>query len=428
MQIGIIGAGVAGLTAAWLLDHDHAVTLFEKQSRLGGHSDTIQVEREGETIGIEAGFEFFSESMYPNFYRLLTLLHVPVHKFPLTATFYRTDPCAITMLPPYRNGRVIWPACRPRALAEMVQLARVLRLATPLMNAADTSITLSQFLDGIALSAAVKERFIYPFLLAGWCVELEEFKQFIAYDVLRYPFLHQPAGLKLAQWLEVAGGTQAYVNSMARELSGTRSMTAAGIAGITRANGGLAVRMADGSTHQFDQLIVATNASEARELLAQLDGAEVAREILSAFEYFPTTIAVHGDRRLMPANEQHWSVANVRYDGRHSQNTIWKGWKSKRPVFKSWVTYDTRMPEPLYASVNYQHPKVNAQYFRAQPRLAALQGNEGLWFAGMYTCGVDSHESAILSSMAVAQKLAPRSARLKQLAGAMVDANGPRPV
>jgi predicted NAD/FAD-binding protein len=106
---------------------------------------------------------------------------------------------------------------------------------------------------------------------------------------------------------------------------------------------------------------------------------------------------------------------NIRFDGTYSQLTIWKPWKSQIPVFKSWITYDTQLPEPLYAIAKYHHARVDAAYFYAQKALQAYQGRHNLWLAGTYMHDVDCHESAVLSGVKVAQALAPNSARLKQL-------------
>jgi uncharacterized protein len=86
-----------------------------------------------------------------------------------------------------------------------------------------------------------------------------------------------------------------------------------------------------------------------------------------------------------------------------------------RPIFKSWVTYEKELPQPLYALRTYWHAKINAAYFEAQKGITQLQGANHLWFAGVYTHDVDSHESAVLSAIKVAQRLAPQSARLKKL-------------
>jgi predicted NAD/FAD-binding protein len=166
-----------------------------------------------------------------------------------------------------------------------------------------------------------------------------------------------------------------------------------------------------------DHVILATSAWAARKLLAGVEGAEEVCQILGQIGYFPTTIAVHGDARLMPADRKHWSVVNTRFDGRYSANTIWKSWKSRAPVFRSWVTFEPERPEPLYAWAQFEHVKVDAGYFEAQRRLAAVQGREHVWLAGAYVHDLDSHESAVLSAVAVARRLAPQAARLRQLAG-----------
>jgi len=415
MRIGVIGAGTAGLTTAWLLNDHHDVTLFEKQNRLGGHAHTIEVEQGGERIGIDAGFEFFSDVMFPKFTRLLSTLGVALCKFPMTATLYTVDNRRVFMLPPVRDGKVIWSALRPQSLLAMLQHQRVLSSAVRLMDTPDPSITLEQFLNNLPVARSFKDDFLYPLLMAGWCVGLEDFKRFSAYNVLKYSFMHKSSGLSPYCWTEVVGGTQAYVKAVARALTRTDIKLSADISRITRPGNTHVVHNADGRAYAFDHLVIATNADEARALLAQLEGAEEIRQTLNQVEYFKTTIAVHGDRRLMPAQEKHWSVVNTRYDGRYSTNTIWKSWKSRKPIFRSWVTYETQMPEPLYALATYYHPKVNLSYFQAQHSLTRLQGKNHLWFVGTYTHDVDCHESAVVSAIKVVQQLDPQSARFKQL-------------
>jgi len=152
-------------------------------------------------------------------------------------------------------------------------------------------------------------------------------------------------------------------------------------------------------------------------LLAGVEGMASASHQLGRVAYFPTTIALHGDTRLMPAQRQHWSVVNIRYDGIHAQNSIWKPWRhpGKTPLFKSWVTYEEQLPEPLYATVNFVHPKINQDYFAAQKAIQQLQGQQGVWFAGVQTYDVDCHESVVLSAIQVARQLNPDSPRLHRL-------------
>jgi uncharacterized protein len=117
----------------------------------------------------------------------------------------------------------------------------------------------------------------------------------------------------------------------------------------------------------------------------------------------------------MPPNPDHWSVINTRFDTTHSSNTIYKKWRSKRPIFRSWVTYDAEMPSPLYHLRIYDHPKVNGDYFLAQKNLQPQQGEDNLWLAGLYMYDIDCHESALLSAVKVVQKLDPQSENLRLL-------------
>jgi predicted NAD/FAD-binding protein len=417
MRIGILGAGVAGLTAAWLLGDEHDVTLFEKQDRLGGHAHTIDVTLAGERVAVDAGAEFFSAAMFPTFLRLLNLLGVPLHQYPISATLYTVDNRYVALLPPLRDGRVIWPALGPRQIADMAQFGYVLLQARRLMQAPEPGITLEQFLNRLPLTRAFKQRFMYPFVLAGWCVEPDAFRHFSAYDVLKYYYLHGTAGLSPAIITDVVGGTRTYVTALAGRLGRATVMTSTSIRCLRRSGSTFLLQSEAGDQYEFDCLILATNARDARQLLVEVEGTKAVRQLLGQIEYFTTTIAVHGDARLMPANRQHWSVVNTRYDGHYSANTIWKGWKSREPIFKSWVTYEARLPEPLYGLATYDHPTVNASYFAAQKELARWQGHNQIWLAGMHMHDVDCHESATLSAVNVARKLAPNAARLKQLAG-----------
>jgi predicted NAD/FAD-binding protein len=301
---------------------------------------------------------------------------------------------------------------------DLLKLAYTLHRAGPMMRARDTSVTVDQYVARLPVGRSFKRDFLMPFLLAGWCVAPEDFREFSAYDVLSYSYWHRPAGLAPKMWTEVVGGMQTYVRALAQALSRAVVQTASPIVRLSRQGTGYTVQTAAGASHDVDHVILATNAGAAQRLLAEVDEADEVRRALGQIEYFPTTIAVHGDARLMPAKREHWSVVNTRYDGRHSANTVWKGWKSREPIFRSWVTFEPHLPEPLYAVAHFEHAKVNAHYFGAQPRLAALQGRGQLWLAGAYLQDVDCHESAILSAVTIAQRLAPHSARLRQLTNA----------
>jgi predicted NAD/FAD-binding protein len=416
MNIGIIGAGAAGLTAAWLLNENHNVTIFEKESRLGGHAHTIEVATDGEVIPIESGFEFFAQGMWPVFCRLLKILDVPIHVYAVTATFYTTDNSRVYRMPLVRNGGVNWSTFKPRQLFTMLWFRRALRRAESLIRSGDTSITLEEFVEGLNLNRPFKDKFLYPLLLAGWCIEIEDFKRLAAYNVLKYLVWREVGRFSQTYSTEIVGGSRIYIDALARASKRARIRLSSTIRRLMRHGDSYVVEESGGARREFDHLIIATNARQAFELTANLSGVEALWRELNKVEYFKTSIAIHGDRRLMPSDEKHWSVINIRFDGARSSNTIWKRWRSGRPIFRSWVTHDAQLPDPLYHLETYEHPKPTPEYFKTQKALGALQGQNNLWLAGVYTHDIDSHESAIISAIKIAQRLDPLSLNLKRLA------------
>jgi uncharacterized protein len=414
MRIGIIGAGAAGLTASWLLSDNHEVTLFERQTRLGGHAHTVEIEQDGQLIPIEAGFEFFMDRMFPTFIKLLNLLKVPLRTYNINAVLYTTDHQCITVIPPFNEKGLLWSAFKPYQLHNLIQLQRALAHAQNLMENRDTTLTVEKYIETLPGTREFKEHFLFPFLLAQWCVEPEEFKQFSAYNALKYSTLNM-SGLKTPIGVEIVGGNQFYIAALAEATPRACIKTSADITAITRSENVYHVQEADGSVYEVDHLIMATSPWDAYSLLTQVTDAESTRQELSRMDSFKTLIAVHGDRRLMPAEEKYWSVVNLRYDGRYCQNTVWKKWKSPKPIFRSWVTFDSKLPDSLHRLVNYQHVKINLNYYQAQKNLLTLQGHNGLWLAGLYMHDIDCHESAILSAINIAKQIDPQSTNLQKL-------------
>ncbi len=423
MRIAVIGGGGAGLTTSWLLDENHEVTLYERDDRLGGHADTKLFEIDGQPLAIDSGFEFISDAMFPTFMRLLSLLEVPVERYPMLVAMFNSENGAGYLLPPVHGWRILPDGLTPRKVADLLRFTRIIRAAGPLMQSRDTSVTIARFLDERGVDEAYRRRFLYPYLQAGWGATVDDILAYSAYDVLKYTYFNMPETLIPHGWKEIVGGTRTYVQRLAESLTRTRVNLGAGVEAIERVADGFRVIDRRGVAEMYDHVVLATNAHQAAAALASLEGEEgldgiaEARALLNGFHYFETRIAIHGDIRLMPPKREHWSTVNIRYDGTLSQFTVWRGMKHGARIFKSWVTRDATMPDPLYALATYQHPQVDTNYFALQKRLQAFQGQHNIWLAGMYMVDVDCHESAVLSGMRVAQQLAPDAPRLRQLLG-----------
>ena len=421
-KVTIIGGGGAGLTTAWLLENDYDVTLFEKENHLGGHCYTIDIEHQGCTSHIDTGAEFFSDSLFPHFMQLLKILNVPVNKFILTNTFFTADGSETIFLPPISKGKVVWESFFSSNLFDLVQFKHVLDEGMNIINIQDTGLSIKHFVNHLNVTESFKNQFLYPFMAAAWGVSSKDIQSFAAYDVLKYFVLNQPSGLTPIYWNEVVGGTNIYINALASQLTQTTIKLSSTITDITYKDNRYTIIQGDGSAAEFDYLVLASNSSAAEQLLQNIPEKQDICTILKQIKYYNTTIAVHGDSRFMPSKQSDWAVANIAFDGTNSAMTIYKSWlDGPSPIFRSWLTYpieyhgENLVPSPLFATVEWQHPIIDVNYFHAQKAIQVANGNQNLWFAGIYTFDNDSHESVIVSAMNVAQGLAPNSERLNQL-------------
>lgn len=416
-HVGIIGAGASGLVTAWLLEQDFNVTLFEKENYLGGHVATIPITIDGKEWPIEAGAEFFSDMMFPEFNKLLKILNVPVRKYPLSYTFYNTVSNHTLVLPPLQDDHILWRSCTPAHWFDLIHFKKFMDKGASTVQLEDHELTLKDYADELGLPTDFKEHFLYPFFAASWGVTSDDIQQFAAYDIIKWVLLNKPANIHAAHWSEIPGGMQTYVKALTNQLKNTKINTECAITAIKKNNDTFAIETSQG-TFECNHLVLATNAQIASELLKNIPSFKLAQDALNNIEYFTAHIAIHGDKRLVPKNPADWSTANIAYNNTHSALTISKPWMQTVQLFRSWITYNVwtdapkMMPEPLYALRTYFHPKVTPAYFEAQKKIAQLQGKNNLWIAGFYTHDTDSHNSAIVSAINIAKKLAPQSERL----------------
>ncbi|WP_395243582.1 FAD-dependent oxidoreductase [Agromyces sp. MMS24-K17] len=415
MRVGIVGAGAAGLTTAWLLDGAHDVTLLERDHRLGGHADTREVVVDGRRLAVDAGFQFFSPGpAYATFNRLLDALGVERASYATTLTLdHRVSARAIAM-PPVRAGRIDLPSLAPGSIGTLIRFRGFVDRLPAFLAGGDTSTTVAEYLQEARLPKAFVDGFLVPLLLAFWCVEREEFLGFAAHNAFHYLGANAGSGLRAPVLSEIPGGLRVYVDALAASFGRVRVRTGAEVTRVTRQDDGYRVEDAGGAVHEFDRVVLACHARHAAALIADDPELGPLRAQLARFRTFDTRIAIHGDRRLMPRREAAWSVVNARWDGVHSSLSVWNP-RLGLPVFKSWITHDDRLPDPLYALATYEHGLITPDYFDAQRAVRELNGTHGLWIAGLAAHDVDSHESAVRSAVTVAQALAPGTARLRAL-------------
>ena len=280
MRVAVIGGGAAGLTCAWLLDEEHDVTLFEKDDRLGGHAHTIEIDVRGESVAVDAGFQFFADTpTYATFNRLLDALGVARESYPATLTVF-TDGRHPVVMPPLRGGLPVWPSFTPQHLSDLIRFRRFLAAVPAFLAEHDTTVTIAEYLERQRMPKRFVDEFLLPLLLAFWCVEPAGFRTFAAYNALFYLGANLPSGIRAPRQSEIPGGLRVYVDALVRSLRRTETRTGAAIVRISRDGGAFVLEDARGVLRTFDQVIVATNARQALGLLEAIPELEpVARQL-----------------------------------------------------------------------------------------------------------------------------------------------------
>ncbi|WP_454781094.1 FAD-dependent oxidoreductase [Legionella sp. WA2022007384] len=411
-KVAVVGAGASGLATAWSIGNAHEVTLIDKR-QLGGHALTRKVHLEGKIHIAEAGAEFFNTTAYPHFLRLLEYLGVALAGFTLVTIFYNQNNNQRLVVPPVHDGTVEWNSFRPRNLVKMLGLKYVLYKAGPLVANKDSTLSLSEFLDSLWLTAGFKQ-YLYATLGAFFGVNATAASNMKAYYALRYMVIGENT-----QWLEATEGLKSYIDKIAHEIEedGTKIETGIGVKSIElKENGRYRVIKEDGSSESFDKVVLATNAKSTARMLKGMAGREKLVDIINKVDYVPATIALHGDESFLPINPDDRKTINIRIaeDRQSARMTMFKHNDVK--IYKTWVTHDEK-PEPCYSEDGFMHLRVNQAYVDAQKAVKKAQGKKGLFFAGTWTGNGDSHEEAVLSGMEVAERIGANHERLAILKG-----------
>lgn len=414
MRIGIIGAGVSGMTAAWLLQHDHQVTLMDRADRLGGHIETLCVDVGGRSVHAELGPRFFFDSAYPHFLALLRVLRVPIRWCDFIVSFTDTVQSHTVVLPPRNLRHAAALLQSPRLVRHVLSLRRLIEEQPLIAARRDYSITLRQHLETHDYPATFGPEFAYPFLAACWGAPLDLLPEFPVYSLLK----GMPPGKKPGSY-EIDGGMARYVRALASELTQVDVRLGVEVGRIER-NEDFVVEQADGVKHRFDRLIVATSSRDAAALLDGVPAVADMQATIGTFRHWEIEIAVHGDPSFMPRDRRDWANNNLFMDGEgRAWMSDWQGHRTGDPVIRTWLPKGRALPRPLYGHRSYHHVLMTPQSAILQRRIAAHQGRAGLWVTGMYAVDVDNHESALLSALVPVHALAPQSRNLLRLLDAV---------
>jgi len=405
-RIAVIGSGISGLSAAWLLGQRHEVTLFEADSRLGGHSNTLEVNG----LAVDTGFIVFNEATYPNLIALFDHLGVASRLtqmgFAVSLDDGRLEYSGGDLGGLFAQKRNLVSPRFWRMMADLVRFYRQAPRDLPAIGA----LSLGDYLERLGIGAAFRDDHLYPMAAAIWSTPVARIGDYPAASFVRFCENHGLLNLGARPaWRTVDGGSRAYVAALAGAFSGQVALGSP-VSHVRRLPHGVEL-VARGERLRFDHLVIATHADQALAMLDDADPAE--RAVLSAFSYRPNRALLHSDAALMPQRRRVWSAWNYASrggtDDRELSVTYWmnrlQAWLPEEfPLFVTLNPLDEPDPAKVHAQVDYAHPVFDAAAGRAQGELWGLQGRRRTWFCGAHF-GAGFHEDGLQAGLAVAEQL-----------------------
>lgn len=410
-RIAIVGTGISGMAAAYLLHPHHQITVYEAAARPGGHARTLQVQpKAGARVAVDTGFIVYNERNYPELTGLFAHLNVPTQEAPMSF--------GISL----KGGKVEYGAAsvnalfgqrrnllNPRFYGMLLDIVRFNRQAANILKETESKLSLGQWLDTLKLGRAFREHYLLPMGGAIWSSPVSGMLDFPARSFVQFFANHGLLTITdQPQWRTVTGGSAVYVEKITAPWR-DRLRLNCGVTRITRNGNIVTVEDVQGGREAYDAVILACHSDQARALLGDADALE--QEILSPMRYQPNRAVLHQDARLMPKRRRCWSSWVYLSQGGPEPRmslTYWmndlQSLPAEVPLFVTLNPPEDMQIEGVLDETEFHHPLYDQPMIEAQARLHELQGRRGLWLCGAYH-RYGFHEDGLASAVAVAKRL-----------------------
>ena len=412
MRVAIVGGGISGLCSAYYLDPGHQLTLYESAPAVGGHTATVDVSSAGRDYAIDTGFIVFNDWTYPGFLELIDELGVASKPTEMSFSV-RCDGSGLeyggsnlnTLFAQRRN------LLRPSFHGMLTDILRFNREAVRDLDSGSMSpaMTLGEYLRINRYGDEFVFRYLVPMGSAIWSASIRSMLDFPLLFFVRFFRNHGLLSVNnRPQWRVIEGGSRNYLEPLTRSFAGSIRLESR-IAAIRRHPQAVEIRMRDGSSEYYDQLVLACHSDQALELLADPTDAE--KVCLGAIPYQPNEVVLHTDERLLPRRRLAWSSWN--YWLRQSDQTrpvltynmnILQGIRSDTTFCVTLNASDAIDPSRILGSYRYEHPVFSLAAIDAAKRIHVANGERRTWYAGAWL-GNGFHEDGVASARRVAEAI-----------------------
>jgi len=405
MKIGVIGSGVSGLVSALTLQEKFEVSLFEKNSKLGGHSNTVTIEQENNKYSVETGFIVLNDKNYPIFTSLLKHLNIGVNNSSMSFSVsvdkgqFEYSSSYIGLLGQTKN------IIDPKYWGMLRDINYFYNNALKDVKDCPDNETLGQFLKRFNYSNKFIDYHLVPMTASIWSCPTKSILNFPIKSLLVFFENHKLLNIyNRPKWSTVNKGSREYVKKIQSLLKG-KIYTNTKVNKISKSKEGIRVHYQDG-IKTFDKVILACHADQSSEILIENFSEEA--NLLKDFKYQKNTSILHSDINFMPKRKSVWSSWNYITETGNSGNlsiTYWmnelQGISSPKPILLSLNPKILPNPDLIYGQYSYSHPILDNNAINIQKKLSSIQGKNNLWFCGAWT-GFGFHEDGVKSAVEIA--------------------------
>ena len=413
MKIAIVGTGISGLTAAYLLHRHHDITVYEANDYIGGHTATVDVEVDGKCHAVDTGFIVYNDWTYPSFIKLMDRLGIESQPtemgFSVTTRHQDFDfeYCGSTLNSLFADRRQILNPAFLRMVRDIVRFNK--RAKRDLAgNAIPDDLPLHRYLDQGDYSRYFLDYYIIPMVSAIWSASTAQVADFDTLFFVRFFANHGLLNISdRPQWRVLKGGSRSYINPITKGFREKIRLNNA-VQSVQRNIDDVTVSTSQGD-EIFDHVIFACHSDQVLSLLQNPDPRE--REILEAIPYRDNSVILHTDEGMLPARRNAWASWNYLLDGTESQQpvltynmNILQGISSDKPICVT-VNGESHIDQSkILRRFNYSHPQFGRSSVAAQSAWEEINGRNRTWFCGAYWRN-GFHEDGVVSAIPVADAL-----------------------